>query len=268
MPSVHELAINPAGIAAASAVVGVLVGLTGVGGGALMTPILILGFDIPPVQAIATDLMFAAMTKCCSGAVHMRRGSVDWQVVRRLWTGSIPACIVVGALVAWGTVGDWSEVMNRPIGVIIAISGASLLLGRKVHTARRESRVANPSAFKRLQAPLTVGSGFLLGSVVSATSVGAGAIGAALLRALYPLRMNPLRLVATDTIHAIPVALLAGGTYAALGKTDWPLLGWMLLGGIPAAIVSSALASKVPTSALRGLLGVALIGIAAKMVLN
>lgn len=253
---------------AAGALVGTFVGLTGVGGGAIMTPILVLGFGIDPVVAIATDLLFAAVVKIAAGWVHFRGQHVDMQVLRRLWLGSIPACIVVGSVLAIKVEPEQKLLVVRAMGALILVSGLSMLLGHLVQKLSTAKRLADPERFKRPQAALTVVAGALLGSVIAATSIGAGAIGAVLLRALYPLRMTPIRLVATDTVFAIPVALVAGGSFAAQGRTDWHLLVLLLAGALPLAVVSSILAARLDARWLKSIVGLTLIGIAIKMLLS
>jgi uncharacterized membrane protein YfcA len=253
---------------AAGALVGTFVGLTGVGGGAIMTPILVLGFGIDPVVAIATDLLFAAVVKIAAGWVHFRGQHVDLQILRRLWLGSIPACIVVGSVLAIKVEPEQKLLVVRAMGALILVSGLSMLLGHLVQKLSTAKRLADPERFKRPQAALTVVAGALLGSVIAATSIGAGAIGAVLLRALYPLRMTPIRLVATDTVFAIPVALVAGGSFAAQGRTDWHLLGLLLAGALPLAVVSSIMAARLDARWLKSIVGLTLIGIAVKMLVS
>lgn len=250
---------------AAGALVGAFVGLTGVGGGAIMTPILVLGFGIDPVVAIATDLLFASVVKIAAGTIHFRGQHVDMQVVRRLWLGSIPACIVVGSVLAIKVEPDQKVLVVRTMGALILVSGLSMLFGHVVQRLSTAKRLADPERFKKPQAALTVVAGALLGSVIAATSIGAGAIGAVLLRALYPLRMTPIRLVATDTVFAIPVALVAGGSFAVQGRTDWSLLGLLLMGALPLAIVCSMLAARLDARWLKSIVGLTLLGIAIKM---
>ena len=177
---------------AAGALVGTFVGLTGVGGGAIMTPILVLGFGIDPVVAIATDLLFAAVVKIAAGWVHFRGQHVDLQVLRRLWLGSIPACIVVGSVLAIKVEPEQKLLVVRAMGALILVSGLSMLLGHLVQKLSTAKRLADPERFKRPQAALTVVAGALLGSVIAATSIGAGAIGAVLLRA-RAVRLDQMR---------------------------------------------------------------------------
>lgn len=257
---------DPLIVIAAGALVGTFVGLTGVGGGAIMTPILVVGFGIDPVVAIATDLLFAAVVKIAAGLVHFRGKHVDMQVLRRLWLGSIPACIVVGSVLAIKVDADQKQLLVRVIGALILVSGLSMLLGHLVQKLSTAKRLADPTRFKRPQAALTVVAGALLGSVIAATSIGAGAIGAVLLRALYPLRMTPIRLVATDTVFAIPVALVAGGSFAVQGRTDWGLLAFLLAGALPMAVAASLAAARMNAAWLKSIMGVTLIAIALKMI--
>ncbi|MEY4832745.1 MAG: hypothetical protein RL527_958 [Planctomycetota bacterium] len=252
---------------AAGALVGAFVGLTGVGGGAIMTPILVLGFGIDPVVAIATDLLFASVVKIAAGTIHFRGQHVDMQVVRRLWLGSIPACIVVGSVLAIKVEPEQKLLVVRAMGALILVSGLSMLFGHLVQKLSTAKRLADPERFKKPQAALTVAAGVLLGSVIAATSIGAGAIGAVLLRALYPLRMTPIRLVATDTVFAIPVALVAGGSFAVQGRTDWSLLGLLLVGALPLAIVCSMIAARLDARWLKSIVGLTLLGIAIKMLM-
>ena len=209
----------------AGAVTGCVVGLTGVGGGALMTPILILFFGIAPATAVATDLWFAPLTKLAAVAIHQRGGNVDWQVVRRLWMGSIPVAIAVVVLMAVG-----------------------MRLER----------------FKERQGGLTVFAGSVLGLLVALTSVGAGALGTVMLVAIYPLRMTPHRLVATDIAHAIPLAMVAGTGYLFAGLVDGAMLFSLLLGSVPAVIAGSIAAGWCSPKWLRLVLAMVLLAVAAK----
>ena len=177
----------------AGAVTGCVVGLTGVGGGALMTPILILFFGIAPATAVATDLWFAPLTKLAAVAIHQRGGNVDWQVVRRLWMGSIPVAIAVVVLMAVGMRLERIEWLTKAIGVVVAVTAVGLMLAPWLQAIARNRRIAAPTRFKERQGGLTVFAGSLLGLLVALTSVGAGALGTVMLVAIYPLRMTPHR---------------------------------------------------------------------------
>lgn len=253
-----------AGHAVAGAFTGFVVGLTGVGGGALMTPILLLFFGVAPQTAVATDLWFAALTKLAALPMHQRGGSVDWQVVRRLWLGSLPVALVTVALVAAGAqVGriDW---LTRAVGVAVLIAATGLLLAPMLQRRMRDARLATPDRFKARQPMLTVAAGAVLGLLVALTSVGAGALGTVMMLALYPLRMTPQRLVATDIAHAIPLAVVAGAGYLASGLVDGAMLLGMLVGSVPAVLVGSTLARRLSAPWLRGAVAVVLAVVAVK----
>lgn len=253
------------GYAIAGAVTGFVVGLTGVGGGALMTPILLLVFSVSPTTAIATDLWFAAMTKIVGAGIHHRAGQVDWQVVRRLWAGSLPvALLTVVAVSAGNHLGkvDW---LAHTIGVVVIITAVGLMFAPwllKVATARR---IDQPVQFKAVQPMLTVLVGGTLGVCVALTSIGAGALGSVMLLYLYPLRMTPHRLVATDLVHAIPLAVVAGSGYLIAGLVDWWILASLLCGSIPAIVVGSLLTRKVPGRLLQITLAVVLVSAGLKI---
>lgn len=253
-------------LAIAGAATGLVVGLTGVGGGALMTPILILGFGVPPVTAIATDLWFAALTKCAALAIHRNGGSVDWQVVRRLWAGSIPVAIAVVALVALGVRVAKVSWLTQAIGIVVAITAAGLLVAPAIRRLARARRIAEPVRFRARQPALTVACGAALGLLVALTSVGAGALGTVMLVFLYPLRMTPHRLVATDIAHAIPLAVVAGTGYLVAGAVDGAMLGSMLLGSVPAVLAGSLIARATSPRWLQVALALVLLVAAAKSI--
>lgn len=250
--------------ALAGAFTGFVVGLTGVGGGALMTPILLLLFGIAPQTAIATDLWFAAITKIAAMQVHKRGAGVDWQVVRRLWMGSLPVAMVVVALVAFGnTVGNM-QWLTKSVGVVVLITAFGLLLSPKLRSLARNRRVTQPEHFKKFQPAWTIAAGALLGLLVALTSVGAGALGTVLLLVLYPLRMTTHKLVATDIAHAIPLALIAGTGYLLAGMVDGRMLISLLCGSIPATIVGSLLARRFSSRWLQAALAIVLLAVGIK----
>lgn len=233
------------GYASAGALTGFVVGLTGVGGGALMTPILLLFFGVAPTTAIATDLWFAAITKLVGARIHNRSGQVDWQVVKRLWAGSLPMALLVVIIVSVGhdiAKVDW---LTRAIGVVVLITALGLLFAPTLLCMAKTRRIDNPDKFKKVQPAMTVIGGAILGLCVALTSVGAGALGSVMLLYLYPLRMTPHRLVATDLVHAIPLAVVAGIGYLFAGMVDWAMLISLLVGSIPAIIVGSLLAGRL-----------------------
>ncbi len=252
------------GFALAGAVTGLVVGITGVGGGSLMTPILLLVFGIAPHTAIATDLWFAAITKIVALPFHRHQGKVDWQVARRLWIGSIPISIVVVAMIAAGGSIGKLEWLSRAIGAVVLLTAVGLVLAPWLQGLARSRRISKPDRFKRHQAAWTVVAGVLLGVLVSMTSVGAGALGTVLLLVLYPLRMTPHRLVATDIAHAIPLVLVAGVGYLFAGMVDGVMLLSLLCGSVPAVICGSVLARYFSPRWLQVVLAVVLAAVAVK----
>lgn len=230
--------------ALAGALTGFVVGLTGVGGGALMTPILLLFFGIAPTTAIASDLWFASITKIAAAHIHGKAGQVDWEVVKRLWYGSLPMAFLVVALVSMGTRVHKVGWLTQAIGIVVVITAVSLFFAPNLLNSARNRRLSKPEKFKAMQPALTVAAGAVLGVCVALTSVGAGALGSVMMLNLYPLRMTPHRLVATDIVHAIPLATVAGLSYLFAGMVDWPMLASLLAGSIPAVIAGSLLATK------------------------
>ena len=229
----------------AGALTGFVVGLTGVGGGALMTPILLLVFGVSPITAIATDLRFAAITKLVGARIHHANGQVDWQVAKRLWLGSLPLALFVVVLVSLGAQVAKVEWLSKAIGVVVLITAVGLLAAPRLMAYARNRRVSQAERFKAVQPVLTVVSGAVLGLCVALTSVGAGALGSVMLLFLYPLRMTPHRLVATDIVHAIPLAVVAGLGYLFAGMVDGWMLISLLLGSVPAVLLGSLLAGKI-----------------------
>jgi uncharacterized membrane protein YfcA len=251
---------------AAGALTGFVVGLTGVGGGALMTPMLLLIFGVAPHTAIGTDLWFAALTKLAVTPLHQGKDLIDWQILRRLWTGSLTA----SALTSWwvGThPGDpaTATFLKQAIAVAVCLTAAGLIFQKPLRD--RAGRRYQDTAAKLAvwQAPATVLAGALLGVLVTLTSVGAGAIGAVLLVYLYPTRLTPARLVATDIAHAIPLAMFAGFGHLISGGVNWTLLAALLAGSIPAAVTSAKLSARLPHTALRAALAAILLVVGAKL---
>jgi len=261
--------MEPLALVLVGALTGTLVGFTGVGGGALMTPVLMLGFSIAPLTAIATDLCFAALTKLAALRAFQPAGMVDGQVLRRLALGSLPtAALVVFFLEPEGGHDRPMPWLLPVVGGMVLLAALTLLLAPRWAAAGRSRRLADPARFKGRQGPLTVLAGVAMGAAVALTSVGAGALGSAVLLALYPLRMTPQRLVATDLAHALPLAALTGAAYALGGAVDWALLGWLLLGSLPAAYAASQLNLKTPERWLRPLLASVLVVLGLRLLLS
>ena len=209
-----------------------------------MMPILLL-LGVAPTTAIATDLWFAVLTKSVAAVIHNGSTQVDWGVVKRLWLGSLPMALFVVVLVSFGVRVQKVDWLTEAIGVVVLVTALGMLLAPVLKLLARERRLDSPGRFKRLQPGLTVLAGLVLGLCVALTSVGAGALGSVILLYLYPLRMTPHRLVATDIMHAIPLALVAGLGYLFAGMVDGWMLISLLLGSVPAVLLGSLLAGKI-----------------------
>jgi uncharacterized protein len=252
---------------AAGLFVGAMVGLTGVGGGALMTPILVLLFGQSPMVAVGTDLMFSATTKLAATASFGYGRRVDWRIVGRLALGSLPGA--AGVLVWFWWMRRAPSVENRIIpeclAVMLALTAIGLLsqnlwqrLGLRV-TATWLERA------ERYKLPLTITTGLLLGIGVTLTSVGAGALGAVALLYLYPLRLSTDRLVATDIAHALPVTFIAALGHATLGHVNLQVLACLLLGSVPGVLIASRAVIRIPPMLTRMLIAIMLAFVSERM---
>jgi uncharacterized membrane protein YfcA len=252
-----------AGYSLSGFVVGLLVGLTGVGGGSLMTPILVLLFGIHPATAVGTDLLFASVTKSVGSMVHGFNATVDWRIARQLVFGSVPATIVtLAALHYFGTYGE-SSLISTVLGVAL-IATAMTLFFRRAIVAFAARHVGQLDARRTLI--LTVVTGAFLGTVVSLSSVGAGALGVTALILLYP-RLSTARIVGTDIAHAVPLTLVAGLGHWLLGSVDWLLLNSLLLGSLPGIVIGSLVSARVPDNVLRPILASTLVVVGSKLAL-
>jgi uncharacterized protein len=237
--------------------VGMLVGLTGVGGGSLMTPLLILLFGIHPATAVGTDLLYAGVTKSAGTIVHGMSKTVDWRIVRRLAAGSVPAtALIVLTFYLLGVQGKLtSTVIQTALGSIVYVTALALIFRTQLVGlyARRVGKLS-PAMTRNL----TIMMGFILGVVVSLTSVGAGVIGVTALIMLYP-ELPTTRIVGSDIAHAVPLTLIAGSGYWLAGAVDFPLMGSLLIGSIPGIVIGSLFAPRMHDLALRLLLAAALV---------
>jgi uncharacterized protein len=246
--------------------VGLLVGLTGVGGGSLMTPILILLFGIHPATAVGTDLLYAAVTKTAGSMVHGYNRTVDWRVVRRLAAGSVPLTAVT--MVALGYVNiNGTAAREVTAGVLtVALFATALTLGFRERIVTRYAERVGALAPERIAA-LTVAVGAVLGILVSISSVGAGAIGVTALIVLYP-RLPTARIVGSDIAHAVPLTLVAGVGHWFLGSINLEVLVSLLVGSVPGILIGSYAAGRIPERVLRIALAAVLIVVAAKLSLD
>ena len=242
--------------AAAGLLVGLLVGLTGVGGGSLMTPLLVLAFGVSPQTAVGTDLLYAAITKITGSAVHGWRDTVDWKIVRRLAYGSIPAALLTLVALSYvGKVGASSEhVILLSLAGLLAITSLTVLFRSRLITFSQELDPLDPP-FKVLAGTTALGA--VIGVAVTVSSVGAGAIGMTVLLMLYP-RLPVVRIVGSDIAHAVPLALIAGTGHWLIGDVDAVLLVNLLIGSIPGVIIGSLLSTRAPDKVLQPLLALVL----------
>lgn len=241
--------------------VGMVVGLTGVGGGSLMTPILIFFFDTKPYLAVGTDLLFAAFTKM-GGTIKLARARiVDWRVVFHLSAGSIPAALITLSMLHWlgAASKQVQSLMTTTLGVALLLTAAATLykaLRGKTAPASivrgQETQAATP---RHWSLPLLFGA--VIGTLVTLTSVGAGAIGVTVLMILYPMLPLP-RIIGADIAYAVPLTLVAGMGHASMGSVDWALLAKLLAGSLPGIWVGSHLMSRIPERVIRSLLSVLL----------
>src|ERR1700743_1724466 len=243
--------------AAVGLLVGTMVGLTGVGGGSIMTPILMLLFGQSPSVAVGTDLLFAAATKIAATASFGFSRRVDWAIVGRLLLGSVPGSLAV-VFVLWqsrATPRTADAITSRALAIILALAALALIF--QTPRQRLGVRLASRAIVhvERHKILLTAIAGLVLGVAVTLTSVGAGALGVVMLVALYPVRLTPDRLVATVMAHALPVALIAGLGHIVLGQVNFHVLGALLLGSIPGVLVTSRLTLRLPPQAIRILIG-------------
>lgn len=233
----------------AGAGVGFAVGVTGVGGGSLMTPLLLM-FGFPPHVAVGTDLLYAAITKAGGAWAHHRQGHVDWTIARRLAIGSLPAALLTIAVLHtfFTDPTAYAGLIKGMLGVMLILTAAVLLFKKRL------LGLISPESFiVRHAVPLTVLSGIVLGVCVTLSSVGAGAFGAAVLIMLFPL-LTTARIVGTDIAHAVPLTLVAGLGHLWLGNVDFMLLGALLVGSLPAISLGARLTRHMPGGLLQGLL--------------
>ena len=240
--------------------VGFVVGVTGVGGGSFMTPIL-LAFGFQPAIAVGTDLLYAAITKAGGVISHQKQNTIQWQIVKRLCYGSIPATLATLAVLSYfqqeGI--NYQHILTKTLGIMLVITSIVLLF----RTFLINKRIAIASEAEILDEPkkvifVTVFMGFMLGVLVTLSSVGAGALGAAILLTLYP-RMSMIKIIATDLAHAVPLTFIAGIGHMQLGHVNFILLGSLLVGSLPAIWLGTKVANKLPEKIMQPLMATILL---------
>ncbi|KQQ33501.1 hypothetical protein ASF61_10505 [Duganella sp. Leaf126] len=244
--------------------VGLLVGMTGVGGGSLMTPLLTLLFGVSPTVAVGTDLAFASITKGVGTLTHRLRGTVHWEIVRRLCLGALPAALLASfSLKHFGTLNhDIGQLIRYMIGSSVLLTVVALLCKRRM-LAWIMARPGRQLQGRALSAA-TIVAGAMLGALVTISSIGAGAIGATVLVLLYP-RLTPAEVAGTDIAYAVPLTAIAAAGHWWLGSIDWMLLLALLIGSLPGITLGAYVARAVPEKLLRGLLALVLVTVAYKL---
>lgn len=245
--------------------VGLLVGMTGVGGGSLMTPLLILVFGIHPATAVGTDLLYAAATKTGGTLFHGFARTVDWRIVARLAAGSVPMTGVTLLVLSQVDIKSTaaSGLITTVLGVALFLTAAALIFNKKI-LAVYAAHIGEVSA--RRTTIVTVAVGAVLGVLVSVSSVGAGALGVTALIMLYP-RQPLVRIIGSDIAHAVPLTLLAGLGHWMLGSVDWSLLGSLLVGSLPGIFIGSYIAGRAPDAVLRYVLAATLLLVGTKLMM-
>lgn len=254
------------GYSVAGAFVGFLVGLTGVGGGSLMAPILILMFGFNPAVAVGTDLWFAAITKTVGGGIHHKLGSPDWAIVKRLALGSLPAAVATLIWLGLFHQGRMeSQALMVLLGVALLATAVVMLFKNRITAPMRKFHRVPDERTQRHQLIATVAGGLVVGVLVTLTSVGAGALVAVLLALTYPLRLSAKTIVGTDIIHAVPLTLVAALGHSWLGNVDLWLLVSLLIGSVPGIVAGSLVAGKVNDTLVRFALAAMLVVSGVKM---
>ncbi len=245
--------------------VGMLVGLTGVGGGSLMTPLLVLLFGIHPATAVGTDLLYACVTKTGGTLVHGFSKTVDWKITRRLALGSVPATALTLIVLAYfnrGTHEGAAGLITNVLGFALILTAIALVFRKWI----LDFFATQVGEFDEARArTLTIMLGALLGVLVSLSSVGAGAIGVTVLLVLYP-RLPVARIVGSDIAHAVPLTLIAGIGHWMLGSIDWSLLGSLLVGSLPGIAIGSYITARIPDRVLRPILASTLAVVGGRLV--
>ncbi|MCO8097837.1 sulfite exporter TauE/SafE family protein [Acinetobacter lwoffii] len=263
----------------AGVLVGFCVGVTGVGGGSLMTPILISLFRIEPHIAIGTDLLYAAISKFCGSFVHAKKMNIVWPIVIWLAVGSIPASFathwVLDNYLSQST--HYKAVLTMVLGFMLTITGLSILFRTQIENLFNKYRkqelpdMTQDLEKVKLQAKekrvAIIIMGIILGIFVTLSSVGAGAFGIMALVVMFP-NLPMIRIIGSDVVHAVLLTLVAGLGHMSSGNVDFMLLMWLLVGSIPAIIVGTLLSSRMPEKLIRKILGITLFALGVNFMIN
>lgn len=248
-------------------IVGFIVGMTGVGGGSLMTPFLVLGFNIQPAVAVGTDLLYAAITKSGGVIAHHRKGNIQWKILNLLFIGSIPASLISIVIIKMlDNAGvNYENLIITTLSIALILTGSFLLGKKQLYKISNEEKSAYIKVLHRkYRKPITVFAGVLIGTLVTLSSVGAGVIGAAFLFFLYP-KYKAIKIVATDIAHAVPITAIAGLGHAHIGTVNYVLLGNLIIGSLPGIYMGSKFGSFLPDNIMRPILAIMLLGIGIRL---
>lgn len=267
--------VGPVEFILAGVLVGFCVGITGVGGGSLMTPILISLFRIEPHIAIGTDLLYAAISKFCGSLVHAKKLNIVWPIVLWLALGSIPASFITHWVLDnyLSNSSSYKAILTSVLGFMLTITGLSIMFRAQIEKffakfrdGKRDSHANNHFDIQGKR-PYVVIMGIILGIFVTLSSVGAGAFGVMALILMFP-HLPMIRIIGSDVVHAVLLTAVAGFAHMTSGNVDFHLLGWLLLGSIPAIVVGTLMSSRMPEKLIRKILGITLFALGANFMIN
>ncbi len=258
--------IGVLGFIISGSIVGFIVGLTGVGGGSLMTPLL-LWFGINPATAVGTDLLYAAITKSSGVVAHQRNNNINWRIAGLLSLGSIPASLFALWLLTYFHTETQAQetIIKQALGYVLLLTALAIFFKKQLLAYSQKSLISQKNLHPNIYNSLTVLTGVVLGIMVSLTSIGAGALGTVALFMLYPL-LTSRKLVGTEIAHAVPLTLIAGMGHASLGNVDWHLLVYLLIGSLPGVYIGGSLSGRIPESVLRPCMALMLFGVGYNLV--
>ena len=258
----------------AGVLVGFCVGITGVGGGSLMTPILISLFRIEPHIAIGTDLLYAAISKFCGSMVHAKKLNIVWPIVLWLALGSIPASIITHWILDNYLSGSthYKAVLTTVLGFMLTLTGISIVFREQIEKFFAKYRKGQISELEQNfdikgKKTYVVIMGIVLGIFVTLSSVGAGAFGIMALILMFP-NLPMIRIIGSDVVHAVLLTSVAGFAHMTSGNVDFHLLGWLLVGSIPAIIIGTLISSRLPERLIRKILGITLFALGINFILH
>lgn len=264
-----DILLNYLPLAFSGFLVGFIVGMTGVGGGSLMTPILVLVFSVKPVVAVGTDLLYAAITKSGGIFFHQKRKNIEWDIVFLLCIGSIPASLlaifILKYLIAKGI--NYEPIITITLSISLILTSLGIFLKPYIQKIATKNFLNINLLLQRYRTPLTIIAGVLISILVTLSSVGAGVIGTAILFILYP-HLKTTKIIGTDLAHAIPITLIAGLGHWHLDTVDFTLLISLIIGSLPGVFLGSYMSTMIPDKIIRLILACMLFLIGIKIYFN